>query len=252
MPDQPTDDTHRCTAKDCPNHIPNIDGRKQCQRCRDRNKQNQAASRQRKKERAELNDAAPPAKKRKIGDGASVAVDASNVEILQRGDHSDAEDCHGDYRLYDSSEDLLRDLRDAAHQTQKSKKDFHFKGCFKVDLDGSETAKDRVQLVQRHVWQATGWRWTCVSLQDNRTEILMVFSVHCNFKLKTGHKTQFWCSQDARRKKKPKPSTNPTAKHRETPGMKRFPCQSRLVVSCHAGGDLEAGEYAIFTPVTST
>ncbi|KAF8514567.1 hypothetical protein BU17DRAFT_68338 [Hysterangium stoloniferum] len=52
-----------------------------------------------------------------------------------------------------------------------------------------------------------------------------------NKKLKCGHWTCFWCSQDEAHKKW-KSSTDPNIKNRENPGMKRFPCHSKLGISC--------------------
>jgi hypothetical protein len=60
-----------------------------------------------------------------------------------------------------------------------------------------------------------------------------------NKKFKYGHQTRFWCSQDAAHKKKSNSSTDPNIKNHENPGMKRFPCRSKLSISCHEvnGGD---------------
>lgn len=45
-----------------------------------------------------------------------------------------------------------------------------------------------------------------------------------------GHRSRFWCSQDEAHKKKAKPSQRPEAKHRDTIGMIRYPCRSRLSI----------------------
>jgi hypothetical protein len=60
------------------------------------------------------------------------------------------------------------------------------------------------------------------------------YRVRDHRKLKTGHKTRLWCSQDEARKKKQHLSTNLNAKRRDNVGMQRFPCQSKLVVSSKA------------------
>ncbi|KAJ7223373.1 hypothetical protein GGX14DRAFT_352316, partial [Mycena pura] len=126
---------------------------------------------------------------------------------------------------YESGEALFKDLlaRSAAGH------DLQFRGRFNMPVDASETAKDRVTLTNDDVRRATGFR----------------FTVHRNIQLQTGHKTIFWCSQDAARKKKPKPSKNPNAKRRETPGMDRYPCRSRLVVSVHSHGKANADELTV-------
>ncbi|KAJ6614515.1 hypothetical protein B0H10DRAFT_1803283, partial [Mycena sp. CBHHK59/15] len=43
---------------------------------------------------------------------------------------------------------------------------------------------------------------------------------------------RFWCSQDASRKKKSKASSNPDVHNRDNVGMKRYPCGSKLSISC--------------------
>jgi len=55
-----------------------------------------------------------------------------------------------------------------------------------------------------------------------------------------GHRTRFWCSQDEARKKKSKISEAPNVRHRDNVGMKRYPCRSRLYITCRGstpGGD---------------
>jgi hypothetical protein len=58
-------------------------------------------------------------------------------------------------------------------------------------------------------------------------------------KLKSGHRTRFWCSQDEARKKKSKASQNPDIRNRDNVGMKRYPCESKLSISCRARKDNE-------------
>ena len=53
--------------------------------------------------------------------------------------------------------------------------------------------------------------------------------------LKSGHKTHLWCCQDSSQKKKAKPTQNPNTMHRDHVGMKRYNCQSWLVISCVKG-----------------
>ena len=55
----------------------------------------------------------------------------------------------------------------------------------------------------------------------------------------TGHKTRLWCSQDEKRKQKSRPSQREGAKHRDTLGMERFDCKSRLIVSCKKGSSTD-------------
>ena len=56
-------------------------------------------------------------------------------------------------------------------------------------------------------------------------------------RLKSGHKTRLWCSQDEGRKKKSKKSQNVGVKNHDTLGMKCYPCHSRLIISCRKTTD---------------
>ena len=42
----------------------------------------------------------------------------------------------------------------------------------------------------------------------------------------------FWCCQDVAHRKKTQPSTKDGVQHRETLGLKRFKCQSELLITC--------------------
>ncbi|KAJ7336981.1 hypothetical protein DFH08DRAFT_813277 [Mycena albidolilacea] len=56
-------------------------------------------------------------------------------------------------------------------------------------------------------------------------------------KLKCGHRTRFFCSQDEAQKKKSKALTNPDIRNRDNIAMKRYPCGSKLSISCRAQED---------------
>ena len=43
---------------------------------------------------------------------------------------------------------------------------------------------------------------------------------------------RFWCCQDVAHRKKTQPSTKDGVQHRETLGLKRFKCQSELLITC--------------------
>jgi hypothetical protein len=48
----------------------------------------------------------------------------------------------------------------------------------------------------------------------------------------TGHKIRYWCCQDEDRKQKCRPSEKDGVKHRDTVGMHRYKCKSKLNISC--------------------
>ncbi|KAJ7194330.1 hypothetical protein GGX14DRAFT_339727, partial [Mycena pura] len=127
----------------------------------------------------------------------------------------------GTLQTYSSHQNLFAALRAQAQRCAAEKKRLEFKGKFAMPVNPLETERERVQLTSRDVWKATGFR----------------FTVHDNPKLKNGHRTRYYCSQDESSKKAPKPSQNPDAKPRETPGMVRFPCRGRLTISSRQKDD---------------
>ncbi|KAJ7789309.1 hypothetical protein B0H14DRAFT_2944863 [Mycena olivaceomarginata] len=73
-------------------------------------------------------------------------------------------------------------------------------------------------MVASEIWRVSGYRFT---VKDHRV-------------LKSGHRTRFYCSQDQARKKKSKASQDPDVRNRDNVGMKRYPCSSKLVISCRS------------------
>jgi hypothetical protein len=63
--------------------------------------------------------------------------------------------------------------------------------------------------------------------------------------LVNGHKTCYWCCQDASRKQKSRLSQREGAKHRDTLGMCRYECKSKLNISCRATIGSGKGTYLI-------
>ncbi|KAJ7833625.1 hypothetical protein B0H14DRAFT_2364226, partial [Mycena olivaceomarginata] len=98
----------------------------------------------------------------------------------------------------------------------KSNKTISIHASFPVPWDPLVSSKKRVEMVVQEIWALTGFRFT---VWDHR-------------QLKSGHRTRFFCCQDERRKKKSKRSQDPNVRNRDTVGMKRFPCGSKLSISC--------------------
>ncbi|KAJ6552666.1 hypothetical protein DFH09DRAFT_829558, partial [Mycena vulgaris] len=105
---------------------------------------------------------------------------------------------------------------DALRTDFKSGKTLDFHGTYAVPVDPCVTAKERVQMVATEIWKVSSYRFT---VKDHR-------------KLKSAHRTRFWCSQDEARKKKTKSAQNPDVRNRDNVGMKRYPCESKLAISC--------------------
>ncbi|KAJ7065481.1 hypothetical protein C8F01DRAFT_1249044 [Mycena amicta] len=220
----------KCTGTTCQHHIPLSDKAKKCAGCREANRLATARSRaNRKKKTAEQ----ARAKEGETGDHSEGDREVEHEERDERprkkprvatGDANsdvDSDDEPGTsyqvrvsksyllyawkyFLMYGGAEKLFEDLRTIMQTTP----DVHFKGRFTLQVSAGDTvdAKTRVQSTNREIAMASGLRWT----------------VHDNKKLKTGHSTRYWCSQDEARKKAPKPSTRPGAQPRKTPGMDCF------------------------------
>ena len=63
--------------------------------------------------------------------------------------------------------------------------------------------------------------------------------------LVSGHKMQYWCSQDSTRKQNVHLSLKEGAKHRDTLGMHCYNCHSCLWISCHEGDDPSSRQITI-------
>ncbi|KAJ7732044.1 hypothetical protein DFH07DRAFT_871091 [Mycena maculata] len=113
-------------------------------------------------------------------------------------------------------------LRDAFGNSS----DVNFHGSYAIADDPLVSEKERVQLTIREIWKVSGYRFR---VRDNKI-------------MKTGYKTRLLCCQDADRKQAARPSAKEGAQRRDTVGMKRYKCQSRLRVTCRESGD---GEHVI-------
>ena len=57
--------------------------------------------------------------------------------------------------------------------------------------------------------------------------------------LKAGQSIRYWCCQDENQKQQCRSSENEHAKHRDTVGMHRYGCQSKLTISCRTNPSRE-------------
>ncbi|KAF7378400.1 SWIM-type domain-containing protein [Mycena sanguinolenta] len=117
-------------------------------------------------------------------------------------------------RLFTEAESFF----DSLQEDFKSGQSVDSHGTYNVAVDLLVTPKERVQMVAAEIWKITGYR----------------FTVKDNGELKGGHRTRLWCCQNEARKKKSKASHDPNIRNRDNVGMKRYPCQSKLVISCRA------------------
>ncbi|KAF8886850.1 hypothetical protein CPB85DRAFT_1232284 [Mucidula mucida] len=118
---------------------------------------------------------------------------------------------------YGDAEDMICEIRDLF----KSKTKIHFYGTYTMAEDPMVSMKERVRMLANEIWKVTSYRFF---VRDHKS------SDH-------HHKTRFWCCQDASWKQKPHLSTREDAKRRQNVGMQRFPCHSRLNITCRLNGD---------------
>lgn len=83
------------------------------------------------------------------------------------------------------------------------------------------------------------------TLNSKDKEITHINRIKDHHPLETGHKTWYWCCQDENRKYTSRPSQREGAKHRDTLGMHRYNCKSKLNISYHANPRSEEKTYTI-------
>ncbi|KAJ7082846.1 hypothetical protein B0H15DRAFT_851692 [Mycena belliarum] len=123
-------------------------------------------------------------------------------------------------KSYPNGEALLEDLAKSCLEDPE----VDFSGSY-LDADSTSSAlsdKQRVQAVTHEIWRLTGYRFT---VKDHPPA-------------ERGHKTRLWCSQDeARRSKHRGPGDVPrVSKQGELFAKTRYPCRSRLMISCIPDG----------------
>jgi hypothetical protein len=107
-----------------------------------------------------------------------------------------------------------------------------FSGFYNIAEDSRENDKDHIHSVNRDILAATQIRFTCVFAHFMTIRVcsfLCRVDEHDNKRV-SGLATTFYCSQDAHRKQKARKIDN-TEKQRDTLGMDRFLCKSRLHIS---------------------
>ncbi|KAJ7893508.1 hypothetical protein B0H13DRAFT_2339644 [Mycena leptocephala] len=120
-------------------------------------------------------------------------------------------------RTFADAESFCDTLR-AEFKTGKAV-DFH--GMYPIPANPLVSPRQRVQMVAAEIWKISNYQWT---VKDHK-------------KLASGHRTRFWCSQDEARKKKSKASQNPDVRNRDNVSLKRYPCESKLSISCRTRKD---------------
>ncbi|KAF7793917.1 hypothetical protein EIP86_005039 [Pleurotus ostreatoroseus] len=213
--------TRKCSVGHCNQDLDENYTFKTCARCRETDRRRKASKRAQKAHQQEAEQRSrastePVSSERDASTPARTPTDSQHPN-----DSSDTPDNeHKDIVTYQNVHDLMIAIKGAS----KGAPHVDFSGQYHIASDPLVTPRERVQMTAEEVWQVTGYRWT----------------VHDHLKLKTGHKTRFWCSQDSARKKASKAGANPDRKCRDTLGMSRYPCKSRMTVTCKSTGRNES------------
>ncbi|KAF7333854.1 SWIM-type domain-containing protein [Mycena venus] len=196
----------KCSQSKC-NH-PADEGFGTCAKCRTKNTEARRAKRARAKETEE-------ARKRARPDTPDTSNNHEHEGGLDSGD--EMEENQNTFTQYKDHQALFSALRDAF----KSHKHVDFRGTYQTPEDPLMTDKEHVKMTIYEIWKVTGYRFR---VKDNKAG-------------ETGHRTRLWCCQDKNRKQKARPSVCEGVKHRDTLGMHRFDCKSRLRVSSLNGDE---------------
>ncbi|KAF8206990.1 hypothetical protein K438DRAFT_1755723 [Mycena galopus ATCC 62051] len=126
-------------------------------------------------------------------------------------------------KAYTTADEVLA----ALSKTCAEDPEVDFSGSYIVPDADSIPDKTRVQMVTNDIWKATGYRFT---VKDHPPT-------------DRGHKTRLWCSQDeARRSKHRGNADGPRqTKQGELFAKQRFPCRSRLMITCLPSTSSDAG-----------
>ncbi|KAJ7143889.1 hypothetical protein C8R44DRAFT_141341 [Mycena epipterygia] len=242
-PSSPVQATRQCKKPWCRNLIPMNFRYQNCDKCRQQNNKSQKAkravakasaaaqatdsivdgSRKRKRTSVDSPDGRPTTRPRTTDEGDRAHSPHDIDSDTESGD-APASDGPGNVNDSEMKAEAFSDVEsffDALRKEFKSGKAVEFHGVYTAPVDPLVSSKERVQMVAREIWKISGYRFT---VKDHR-------------ELKSGHRTRFWCSQDEARKKKSKASTNPDIRNRDNVGMKRYPCKSKLAISCRTAKD---------------
>lgn len=134
--------------------------------------------------------------------------------------------------VFTNREDLVNELRTSFQKTQH----VDFAGCYKSN-DSGRDHKQCIQTITHEIWKATGYRFTYVRDSSiGSAKLTVLCRVKDHPKIKDGHKTRLWCSQDDAHKHRAKARQLQDNQFQlngsvELPSKARYPCRSRLLIS---------------------
>ncbi|KAJ7712299.1 hypothetical protein B0H16DRAFT_1243040, partial [Mycena metata] len=203
--------TKKCSKPWCKTLLPIDEKKKACAKCRELDSKNQRARKERVKA-ADTTTTTLGSRKRRRG-----SLDSADDRPPTRPRTDEYMD---GIEIFSDAESFF----DALRADFKSGDAVNFRASYPISADPLVSPKERVQMVAAEIWNVSSYRFT---VRDNK-------------ELASGHRTRYWCSQDEARKKKTKASQDPQIKNRDTVGMKRYPCGSKLVISCRTSrGDAD-------------
>jgi hypothetical protein len=199
----------RCSKGNCTKILPPDSKYSTCDQCRERDRlakrKKRAAAAGEKRKRANSSGEEPGTRP---APHLHSALNSDNANPIEND--SDEEDAAvGDSKLYSNPVALLSQMKASLANNGS------FRGRYRLPHDPCVNHRERVRSSATEIWKTLQYR----------------FTVHDHKALVSGWKSRFWCSQDARRKKKPKRSDKENAKPRDTLGMDRYNCQSRLTIT---------------------
>ncbi|KAN0133621.1 hypothetical protein V8E53_008568 [Lactarius tabidus] len=205
MPDDDFAPPSENQCSKCKALLPADNEEKQCEKCRCASR----LSMQKKQKREQADEGPPPSPATGPGSTNSQSTESKkNVAVK-----------------FTDKNALLKQLKNVF----KTSEHIFFHGCYDLPADPLSSDKAYVKAAAHEIWRVTGYRFT---VKDNQP-------------LKSGHKTRYWCCQDAGRKKEARPSQSAGVKHRDTLGMRRFNCKSKLNISCRTNLGSEENAYTI-------
>ncbi|KAF7799214.1 hypothetical protein EIP86_010446 [Pleurotus ostreatoroseus] len=214
--------TRECSKKTCKAKIPADDQFKMCEKCRESHRKAESARRARVRARrardgsqTEHEDGSPEAALLEPPARSATTRDASSEDGDDDKRGTSANTC----TMYTNIQGLMTAVREAFRSDTVA-----FYGGYVIPSDPLVNDRERTRMLAQEIWEVTGYRF---KVQDHPL-------------MRTGHKVRMWCSQDQAHKAAAKPSVRPGAKPRDTLGMHRYDCKSRLNIASkkvNAAGD---------------
>ncbi|KAL0578322.1 hypothetical protein V5O48_003669 [Marasmius crinis-equi] len=205
---------HKCSSSKCKVILPGDYGFKTCEKCRTAKNKSKKRSAEKDKEKTTTQQATGKRAREKLTIRPNTSS-AGHEEVNNDNSDGDDDDEGADsaqVMMYDTSKQLFKTMGETF---RKNSKLTHFRGKYRLPQDAlGVDDHERVKMMVFDVWKATEY---CFTVKDNT-------------QFPAGWRTCYWCSQDQARKKKSK-KVQDLEDQRDTLGMKRYDCKSRLIIT---------------------